>query len=164
MSIGNFALSADPGVAIWQHEQVTFGLRLKGARLGRGLRRNALAELAGVDSSSITRWERDERSPAGAMVTKLAKALGVSERWLLSGEGSREPQPATDETTIPPLGKLALEQVLRDYKWPSDLPWEIVLDIINRARAEATKLADADVPESAWRLYLARAARDTKRS
>jgi transcriptional regulator with XRE-family HTH domain len=164
MSIGNRLHEADRSLAIWQDGLVSFGQRLKDAREARGLKRNALAALAGVDSSAITRWEKEDRSPKGTMVAKLAHALGCSEHWLLTGDGPREPKFVVDEIALPPLGKLALEQVLRDYKWPTDLPMGTVLSIIEKARTEAARLADVDVPESAWRLYLARAARDAKRS
>lgn len=141
---------------------MSFGQRLKDARTARGLRRNALAHLAGVDSSTITRWERDERQATGVLVTKLASALRVSEHWLLTGEGSRVPHDLPEEVSLPPLGKIALEHVLQAYSWP-DLPMDDVLEIVATVRAEAMRLEHVDVPESAWRLRIDQLVRDRAR-
>ncbi len=164
MSIGNPPNAIDRVVAIWQDGHVSFGQRLKMAREARNLRRNGLAELAQVDSSSVTRWEKDDRSPGGDAVRKLASALKVSEHWLLTGDGPREPQFTADTITMPPQGRIALEHVLDRYEWPEDLQMDAVLSIIEKARAEALRLEAVDVPASAWRLFIERAVKQATRT
>lgn len=142
---------------MWQSGAMTFGSRLKEVRKARGLTAVALGEMAGVSNSGISRWETGGRkSPGAAEVAKLARALGVNERWLLTGEGPKEPGPIALET---PVGRSALEAVLFSYDWP-DVPIEIVDDISQALRTEAETNGGRTRSASAWRLRIGQALRE----
>lgn len=144
-------------VVTWQDAQVSFGDRLREARKGRGLTGSELGDRTGIDNSTISRWERGQRAPGGSFVTKLARELGVTERWLMSGEGPREPGPVAIET---PVGPSALEAVLFAYDWPEDVPISTVDEIESLVRAEAQREAGRKRSASAWRLRLVQMLRE----
>jgi transcriptional regulator with XRE-family HTH domain len=148
--------TTSPNVAMWQHAGMTFGGRLREARKARGLTAIELGELAGVSNSGISRWEQGKRAPGGAYAQKLAKALGVTERWLMSGEGPREPGPVALET---PVGMSALEAVLFSYEWP-DVPIDLVDELTEALRAEAVTNGGRHRPASAWRLRVGQLLRE----
>jgi transcriptional regulator with XRE-family HTH domain len=155
LSSVNPPLGRAKALAAWQHAAMSFGVRLKEARKARGLTAVELGELADVDNSSVSRWENGKRAPGGAFVQRLAKALGVTERWLMSGEGPREPGAVSLET---PLGLNALEAVLFSYDWP-DIPVEIVDEVTAALRAEAAA-SGRERPASVWRLRIGQTLRE----
>lgn len=53
---------------------------IKRMRLARGMTQVRLAESVGVSTFTLIRWERGERSPDGAFLSKLAASLGC---WLV---------------------------------------------------------------------------------
>jgi tetratricopeptide (TPR) repeat protein len=61
------------------------GRRLREARLAGGLRQGDLA-FAGCSIGYISRIEAGMRAPSLQVVRRLAQGLGVSERWLATGE------------------------------------------------------------------------------
>jgi transcriptional regulator with XRE-family HTH domain/SOS-response transcriptional repressor LexA len=77
--------------------------RLRDAREGRGLRLIDIADAFGISTKAVSQWERDEttvkRKPARPDIDKLpklARILGVSLTWLMTGEEDERP-------THPPL-------------------------------------------------------------
>jgi transcriptional regulator with XRE-family HTH domain len=56
----------------------TVGLRVAGPRRARGLRREELADLAGVSADYIRRLEQGRSHPSAGVVTSLARALGAN--------------------------------------------------------------------------------------
>lgn len=62
------------------------GQNIKRFREGLGISQEELAHRTGVHSNTIARWERDEVSPRGTSLAKLAKGLQVTPAELLSGE------------------------------------------------------------------------------
>lgn len=68
----------------------TFAERIKTARLLAGLSQAALGETMRRPYRSICRWETGQSRPTPSGSAALAKALGVSLRWLLTGEGPME--------------------------------------------------------------------------
>lgn len=64
---------------------VTLGHR---ARIARGsLSQAELARRIGVPAVTVWRWENDRMTPQGLHLEALAKGLGVSLDWLVSGVG-----------------------------------------------------------------------------
>lgn len=61
-----------------------FGTRVRVARGERA--KAALARALGVDTKTVYRWEHGTSVPEAQMIAPLADALGVSVRWLLTGE------------------------------------------------------------------------------
>ena len=64
---------------------MTFGERLKAAREAADFTQAQLAKAAGCRQGAISRWE-NAAQPRPHHLAPLADALGVSVRWLLTGE------------------------------------------------------------------------------
>ena len=67
-----------------------FSERLRGLRKKAGLNQTELAELIGVSTITVCRWETEARAPRMGDIAKLASALHVSEAELLNGPERRE--------------------------------------------------------------------------
>ena len=70
------------------------GIRIRSARVDRGLSQNALARLIADQSVSggyVSRWERGENMPSWGNLQAVAGALGVSVAWLLEEDGDDVP-------------------------------------------------------------------------
>ena len=65
---------------------ISFGEYLKIYRCKANLTQTQLAELIGVQSQTIWRWEHNEREPSLNVIKKLAKVLNVTENELLNRE------------------------------------------------------------------------------
>lgn len=65
----------------------TFGDRVTGAREAAGMTREALSARLGVRLKTVIAWEEDMADPRANRLQMLAGLLGVSIRWLLTGEG-----------------------------------------------------------------------------
>lgn len=64
----------------------TLGSRIRQVREKKGWSRERLAKLVGCDYSSVSKYEKDERTPSTDMLTKIASSLGVTTDYLLTGE------------------------------------------------------------------------------
>lgn len=64
----------------------TFGTRLKSLRKERKLTQKQLGKVVGVSDVTVGYWEKDQNTPGGVSLTKLAKYFGVSEDFLLTGK------------------------------------------------------------------------------
>ncbi len=63
----------------------TFGANLRAAREAHGWSRKELAARAGLNNSSIHRWEHDERQPELSSILDLATTLSMTGSELLDG-------------------------------------------------------------------------------
>lgn len=63
-----------------------FAERLQSLRERKRLSRRTLAELCGMNRSTISRYERGEREPKLSEVIMLAEFFGVSVGWLAGTE------------------------------------------------------------------------------
>ena len=63
------------------------GWRAYDRRHRLGLTQERVAEAAGVERREVGRLERGERNPTALMLLRLARALGTTTDWLLTGEG-----------------------------------------------------------------------------
>lgn len=59
------------------------GQRLKSIREARGYTQEELADLIGVGTVQIYRWETEKNDPTGDMLVKLSKILNVTTDYLL---------------------------------------------------------------------------------
>lgn len=50
-----------------------------------------LASVLQIDTSQLSRWENDRGLPRADFIARIADATGVSERWLITGEGEGPP-------------------------------------------------------------------------
>ena len=64
---------------------MTFGERLKKARLEKGFSKSDLAREINVHYSQIGRYEEKGAQPAGDILARLANALEVSSDYLMNG-------------------------------------------------------------------------------
>lgn len=87
-------------------ELVAAGLRVKQARLERGMTQLELATRVGL--TSISKHEQGAVGFHGETLAKVADALGVPERWILYGEESQV-ESRTEEEWIDASGWLELE-------------------------------------------------------
>ena len=71
----------------YSEEAATFGDRLAAARDAAGLDQKQMAERLGVKLGTYRNWEDDASEPRANRLTMLAGMLGVSMRWLMTGEG-----------------------------------------------------------------------------
>lgn len=68
----------------------TLGSRLKALRRQRNLTQQKIADALGVSKTSVIYWEKDENVPKHESLIALAKTLGTTTEWLLSGVGVPE--------------------------------------------------------------------------
>lgn len=72
--------------------------RIRQTRIERKLTQQQLGDKIGVSKATISQWEKGDYSPSGQNLYTLAKVLGVSAEWLLSGRG--DPKFQNVEPTI----------------------------------------------------------------
>lgn len=64
-----------------------------------GLTQADIAKTVGVSRVSVSLWEKGETTPKGMYVTLLAKALKCNVNWLLTGQGSPDPEKQNSQET-----------------------------------------------------------------
>lgn len=108
---------ADAAPGWYSDEIATFGDRVTGARELAGLSQAKLAARLGVDSRTLRAWEEDLSEPRAARLQMLAGLLGVSVRWLLTGEGEGPDGPeAVHETGGPSAGLAQVAPLLAEMR------------------------------------------------
>ena len=73
---------------------MTLGTKIRIARIERALTGRKLATMAGISFVYLSVIENDHKIPSYRVVVLLAKALGVTVRWLREGT-TAVPEPAT---------------------------------------------------------------------
>lgn len=63
--------------------------RIRTARLASGLSQDALARRIEVSKNTVARWESGMQ-PKGEALVRLADALNVTARWLVTGKVERD--------------------------------------------------------------------------
>lgn len=63
-----------------------------------GLSQQKLSDIVGVSKATISQWESVDYSPSGSNLLLLAKALGVSPDWLVSGKTKPLPRELDPES------------------------------------------------------------------
>ena len=76
---------------------MTFGEKIKSARLALNLSQIELAEKAGITERSIYSYEQTGTFPKSPILKKLAEALNVTVSYLLDEEESAEDSPLGDK-------------------------------------------------------------------
>ncbi len=75
-------------------DRPSIGQRVRKERERRVWSQSDLARESGVQKTTISRIENGHHEPRQDTVRRLAGALGVEPRWLLSGVGRKAAQPA----------------------------------------------------------------------
>jgi len=65
---------------------MTFGDRLKQARLAKNLLQTELAELVNISSPMLNQVERGSRNATAPLIAILAEVLEVTTDWLIYGD------------------------------------------------------------------------------
>ncbi|ELW1645664.1 helix-turn-helix domain-containing protein [Enterobacter oligotrophicus] len=87
----------------------TIGQRIKERRSALKHTQRSLGKQAGVAHVTISQWERDETSPRGDNLFKLAAALNVEPGWIIKGDEGYEPAPAESFRLLSPQQLQLLE-------------------------------------------------------
>ena len=62
------------------------GARIRAARRAHGLTQDQLARAVGVTRSAVAQWETDRAGQIGGNLTRVARALGTTTEYLLTGQ------------------------------------------------------------------------------
>ncbi|MGA0714769.1 MAG: helix-turn-helix domain-containing protein [Gemmobacter sp.] len=100
-----------PADAWFAPDKTTFGDRLAGAREAQGMTQSGLARAIGVRIETMRNWEDDRAEPRANRLQMLSGVLGVSIRWLLTGEGEGPDGP--DERERAPEARAVLAELRR---------------------------------------------------
>ena len=77
-------------------KQATFAERLKEALDLRQMTKADLSRMTGISKSSLTHYEKGDWEGKQDAVYKIAKALGVTEAWLMGFDASMDPAPSQE--------------------------------------------------------------------
>ena len=66
----------------------TIGSRIAGARKVKGMTQEELANILGVSSQAVSKWENDASCPDISLLPRLAKELGLTTDELLTGKSN----------------------------------------------------------------------------
>ena len=123
-----------------------FAETLKKLRIERGLSQIQLGNLMFVNNSTVARWENGRRLPDAAMITRLARVLGVGVGTLLSAAAESDEAPniiiVDDNNAIIPDSLFVLEKVVPNatitgFNWP--------LEAIEYSKVNRIDLAILDI-------------------
>ena len=92
---GTGDVTARDEALVFTDDVATFGDRLTHAREAAGLSVAGLARRLGVRRPLVEGWEADQREPRANQMQMMSGILGVSLRWLLTGEGGQQEAPVT---------------------------------------------------------------------
>lgn len=74
----------------------TLGERLRKVR--GNIPQSTFSSLIGINQNTLSRYERDERTPDTDVVVKIGEASGASLEWLLTGRGDMLPRTTESPT------------------------------------------------------------------
>ncbi|MBF7685921.1 helix-turn-helix domain-containing protein [Acinetobacter sp. B10A] len=83
-------------------EKQTIGQRIRALRRSKKLTQVQLAKIAGVSSPAVTEWEKDSYLPKAASLDAMAKGLGVTPDFILTGIKTKK----LDNNVVPVTSKL----------------------------------------------------------
>lgn len=84
--------------------------RLEKVLKDKGISKTELAEKNGIRRPTISDWKKNGAVPSGDVCLKIAKYLGVSAEWLISGEETKDYIPAEEKKRLSMLRELTPEQ------------------------------------------------------
>lgn len=96
-------MASDTSGDWYGEESATFGDRLAAAREAARMSQKDLAKRLGVKHTTLRNWEDDLAEPRANKLSMVSGLLGVSLRWLLTGQGE-----GVEPPDAPPLPEDAL--------------------------------------------------------
>jgi len=79
---------------------MTFGKRLRQARNRKRLTQNQVANMLGIDFTTISKYENNKSQPDHEILRELASVYEVSLDWLLTGEQADEKGKSPNRITV----------------------------------------------------------------
>lgn len=95
----------------YSDDHATLGDRLAAARDAAGMTQSGLAQRLGVRVKTLRDWENDVSEPRANRLQMLAALLGVSLRWLLTGEGDDVTPPEAEGVQPDPKMQATLAEL-----------------------------------------------------
>ena len=92
-------------------DHATLGDRLAAGREAARMTQGQLAQRLGVRVKTLRDWENDVSEPRANRLQMLAALLGVSLRWLLTGEGDDVTPPGEEPEAANPALQSALAEL-----------------------------------------------------
>ena len=108
---------------------VTLGKRISNLRREKKLKQDDLAELLGISSQAVSKWENDQTCPDISLLPNLAKILGVSVDELLTGKNEVPDVRMLPENEKKSMGNMAIRIIIKSSDGDSirlNLPLPIV--------------------------------------
>ena len=108
---------------------VTLGKRISNLRREKKLKQDDLAELLGISSQAVSKWENDQTCPDISLLPHLAKILGVSVDELLTGKNEVPDVRMLPENEKKSMGNMAIRIIIKSSDGDSirlNLPLPIV--------------------------------------
>lgn len=117
------------------------GARIRQARTGAKLTQAALGEAIGLSAAEISKAERGELQLSQAKLKAIAKATGVTQASLLSGDSEATPAPKSEGSTV----KLsaAEKKLVKLFRSATDEQKSDALRILNGEKTEVEQLVDS---------------------
>lgn len=117
------------------------GARIRQARTGAKLTQAALGEAIGLSAAEISKAERGELQLSQAKLKAIAKATGVTQASLLSGDREATPAPKSKGSTV----KLsaAEKKLVKLFRSATDEQKSDALRILNGEKTEVEQLVDS---------------------
>lgn len=119
------------------------GLRLRQSRRERGITQVALARTAGISASYLNLIEHGKRDVAGALLRRLAEALGLDAGELTGAEASRLVHDLTEISTDPLLRGLEISAASGQEVVGRQPEWGRAIVRLHRSYQRASTLAEA---------------------
>lgn len=111
---------------------MTIGERIRAARKRAGKTQEEIGNLFEISRPSVAQWESDKTYPGGDKLAVLARVLGVSVDWLLSGVES----PNRAEQPHAPYNARQIEKLVPRLSWVTAGKLCATLDALSAADAE----------------------------
>lgn len=117
------------------------GARIRQARTGAKLTQAALGEAIGLSAAEISKAERGELQLSQAKLKAIAKATGVTQASLLSGDREATPAPKSEGRSV----KLsaAEKKLVKLFRSATDEQKSDALRILNGEKTEVEQLVDS---------------------
>lgn len=100
--------------------------RIRNRRKKQGFSQDGLAKQLGVTKGTISQWEQGRTTPSGENLYNLARALGVSARWVLEG-GDSDADAANVEPSVEPVSLRT--KLVPEISWVAAGAWSEVCHV-----------------------------------
>lgn len=127
---------------LFTDDQATLGDRIAAAREAAGLTQAELAQRLGVRRPTLRDWEDDRAEPRANRLQMLAGCLGVSLRWLMTGEGDDPPLATGASPVLPAAVAAQMGNEVRALRAQILATCEGLERLERRLRGSATEVRD----------------------